>query len=182
MRTTIDLDEDILRAGKSLARQRSKSLGKVISELARIGMAAGSRSGESHWRGRTISIALLRTAGSRDIVPGGWVTCPMTQAGFVRVSSNPGSISAAVSPRDALDLLARMTRHADHRFWPDDVSLADLPAELRASLVGHRQVTDACLLSLAIAHQGTLATFDRGIMSLVPDLSPLREAIVVIKG
>ena len=43
MRTTLDLDEDILRAGKSLARQRSKSLGKVISELARIGMTAGSR-------------------------------------------------------------------------------------------------------------------------------------------
>ena len=43
MRTTIDLDEDILRAGKSLARQRAKSLGKVISELARIGMSAGSR-------------------------------------------------------------------------------------------------------------------------------------------
>ena len=39
MRTTIDLDDDILRAGKSLARQRAKSLGKVISELARIGMA-----------------------------------------------------------------------------------------------------------------------------------------------
>jgi hypothetical protein len=112
----------------------------------------------------------------------GWVTCPMTQAGFVRISSNPGIIAAAVSPRDALDLLARMSRHADHRFWPDDVSLVDLPAELRASLVGHRQVTDACLLSLTIAHQGKLATFDRGILSLVPDLSPLREAIVVIEG
>ena len=112
----------------------------------------------------------------------GWVTCPMTQAGFVRVSSNPGIIAAAVSPREALDLLARMTLHADHRFWADDVPLPDLPAELRASLVGHRQVTDACLLSLAIAHQGTLATFDRGILSLVPDLSPLREAIVVIEG
>ena len=43
MRTTLDLDEDVVRAGKSLARQRAKSLGKVISELARIGMTAGKR-------------------------------------------------------------------------------------------------------------------------------------------
>ena len=112
----------------------------------------------------------------------GWVTCPMTQTGFVRVSSNPLIIAAAVSPRDALDLLVAMTRHPDHRFWPDDVSLADLPAELRASLVGHRQVTDAFLLGLAIAHEGKLVTFDRGVLGLVPDRSPMREAIVVIDG
>jgi hypothetical protein len=35
MRTTIDLEEDVLLAAKELARQRGVSIGKVISELAR---------------------------------------------------------------------------------------------------------------------------------------------------
>ena len=43
MRTTLNLDEDVLRAAKSLAQLREKSLGKVISELARQGIhAAGA--------------------------------------------------------------------------------------------------------------------------------------------
>jgi hypothetical protein len=41
MRTTLNLDEDIVRIAKSLARQRAESLGKVISDLARRGMRAG---------------------------------------------------------------------------------------------------------------------------------------------
>lgn len=39
MRTTIDLDEDVLLAAKELARQRGVSIGKVISELARQSLA-----------------------------------------------------------------------------------------------------------------------------------------------
>lgn len=38
MRTTLDLDEDILRAAKDLAEERSQSLGSVLSELARKGL------------------------------------------------------------------------------------------------------------------------------------------------
>ena len=38
MRTTVDLDEDILRAAKDLAKERSQSLGRVVSELARKGL------------------------------------------------------------------------------------------------------------------------------------------------
>ena len=35
MRTTIDIEEDVLRAAKEIARQRGMTLGKVLSELAR---------------------------------------------------------------------------------------------------------------------------------------------------
>jgi hypothetical protein len=35
MRTTVDLDEDVLRVAKDVARQRDESLGRVISELVR---------------------------------------------------------------------------------------------------------------------------------------------------
>lgn len=35
MRTTIDLEEDILIATKEIARKRGQSMGKVLSDLAR---------------------------------------------------------------------------------------------------------------------------------------------------
>jgi len=37
MRTTLDIDEDVLYAAKELAHSRHVSAGKVISELAREG-------------------------------------------------------------------------------------------------------------------------------------------------
>lgn len=42
MRTTLDLDEDILMAAKEIARQRGVSIGKVLSELARQAMVRGA--------------------------------------------------------------------------------------------------------------------------------------------
>lgn len=43
VRTTVDLDEDVLRVAKDLAREREQSLGRVLSELARRGLKpAGS--------------------------------------------------------------------------------------------------------------------------------------------
>jgi hypothetical protein len=38
MRTTVDLEDDILMAAKEIARQRGVTLGKVLSDLARQAM------------------------------------------------------------------------------------------------------------------------------------------------
>lgn len=38
MRTTLDLDEDVLQAAKELAAARRTTMGKVLSELARQGL------------------------------------------------------------------------------------------------------------------------------------------------
>ncbi len=38
MRTTIDLDDDVLHAVRIVARVEQKSLGRVLSELARRGL------------------------------------------------------------------------------------------------------------------------------------------------
>jgi hypothetical protein len=35
MRTTVDLEEDVLLAAKEIARQRGSTLGRVLSDLAR---------------------------------------------------------------------------------------------------------------------------------------------------
>jgi hypothetical protein len=39
MRTTLNLDDDVAEAAKALARSERRSLGQVISELARRGLA-----------------------------------------------------------------------------------------------------------------------------------------------
>jgi hypothetical protein len=44
MRTTLDVDDDILQAAKELAAARGSTAGKVLSELARRGLA---REGDS---------------------------------------------------------------------------------------------------------------------------------------
>lgn len=38
VRTTVDLDEDLLRVAKDLAREREQSLGRVLSDLAKRGL------------------------------------------------------------------------------------------------------------------------------------------------
>jgi len=39
MRTTLDIEEDVLHAAKDLARREKKTAGRVISELARKGLS-----------------------------------------------------------------------------------------------------------------------------------------------
>jgi hypothetical protein len=43
MRTTLDIDDDVLQAAKELARAEKKTAGQVLSELARKGLTGGAR-------------------------------------------------------------------------------------------------------------------------------------------
>ena len=45
MRTTLDIDDDVLQAAKELARTEKKTAGKVLSELVRKGLAAPADQG-----------------------------------------------------------------------------------------------------------------------------------------
>ena len=47
MRTTLTIDDDLLAAAKTIARDRSESIGKTISELARRGLNATPRAGRA---------------------------------------------------------------------------------------------------------------------------------------
>jgi toxin-antitoxin system PIN domain toxin len=93
----------------------------------------------------------------------GWATCPMVEAGFVRVLSNPAFSARAVSPKEALDALKFNTKHSAHRFWADELPVVEALANLQPRVVGHQQITDAYLLALALHHRGKLATLDKGI-------------------
>ncbi|HZQ30337.1 MAG TPA: TA system VapC family ribonuclease toxin [Mycobacterium sp.] len=93
----------------------------------------------------------------------GWATCPVTESGFVRVSSNPRILPSPIGIGDAQRVLTALRARPGHRFLPDDVSLvdADVPP-----IVGYRQVTDAHLLTLARRHSVRLVTFDAAAVAL----------------
>ena len=109
-----------------------------------------------------------------------WATCPMTEAGFVRIVSNPAFSRDAVLPREAAGLLAANTAAGDHLFWPDDAPLAVATAFAGPRLVGHQQITDAYLLGLALRRSGMLATLDDGLASLAPPKSAAHTALEII--
>ena len=109
----------------------------------------------------TQALAWFRRRGGQP-----WATTPITEAGFVRVSSNASVIPAAVTPSEAVALLERMREVPGHLFLADDVQLV-VGEHLAAERVStYRQVTDAHLLALARRRGGRLATLDRGIPAL----------------
>ncbi|MXW55646.1 MAG: VapC toxin family PIN domain ribonuclease [Gemmatimonadales bacterium] len=109
----------------------------------------------------------------RSIRQTGWATCPVTESGFVRISSNAKALDDALMPQEARVLLRRVRDMPGHVFWSDDVSPA-APRESAsaesafAKVVGYRQFTDAHLLTLAMDRGGRLATFDEGVAQLTP--------------
>jgi len=93
----------------------------------------------------------------------GWATCPFTQAAFVRVLSNAAFSADALTPENALRVLESNLLLPGHHFWEDSISVPDGIRSSGGRLTGHRQITDAYLLGLAIHHKGKLATLDKGI-------------------
>ena len=94
-----------------------------------------------------------------------WATCPLTQCGFVRISSNPKYAQTPLSVPQAFEFLREITNHPSHIFWPDSADVRKLAISTNI-LRGHKQITDAYLLSLAIQNAGRLVTLDQGIASL----------------
>jgi toxin-antitoxin system PIN domain toxin len=92
-----------------------------------------------------------------------WATCPITESGFVRVSSNPIVLPSAIGVDAARGVLSSLRAHPDHRFLTDDVSISDIDV---LSIAGYRQVTDAYLLTLARRRRVRLVTFDASILAM----------------
>lgn len=95
----------------------------------------------------------------------GFRTCPLTQAGAVRILSNPRYSPDRVTVSDAQRSLGLFTSLPEHEFWPDDLSLTDA-ISMAGGISGHQQITDAYLAALAMSKGGILATFDKGALAL----------------
>ena len=94
-----------------------------------------------------------------DNIATGWASCPVTQNGCVRIMSQPSYPNPLPAARVA-QRLREATLTDFHRFVPEDISLLDESRFDSNQLLGHRQVTDAYLLGLAVAHELTFVTFD----------------------
>lgn len=112
----------------------------------------------------------------------GWATCAATQASFVRLSSNSAFTVNALTPSGAISLLQKNMQHPNHEFWSESFPPTDLLEPFQGRIVGHRQITDACLLGLVIKKQGRLVTFDQRISTLLPPEERKSKWIVELPG
>jgi predicted nucleic acid-binding protein len=86
---------------------------------------------------------------------------PIVEGALVRFLFRLGE-----SPATAVEVVRRIGDLRSCTFWADSISYADI--ELGHAL-GHRQVTDAYLVSLARAHDAVLATLDEALAGSFPD-------------
>jgi hypothetical protein len=91
-----------------------------------------------------------------------FATCPITQGALVRFSLR----HYPNEPGTAKRLLEAVVSMERHEFWPDSLSCTSLPWR---QIFGHRQVTDAYLVSLAKHHSGRLATLDAAMATVFPE-------------
>lgn len=92
----------------------------------------------------------------------GWASCPLTQNGFIRITSQP-RYANPLPVNVVAQRLRDAAAHRHHEFWPDDLSLLDQESIDTTRIHGPRQVTDVYLLGLAVERGGRLVTFDRAM-------------------
>lgn len=95
-----------------------------------------------------------------------WGICPLTEAGFIRVTTNPAYRPSPRPLGQAVAILQSLKGYPGYRYWQIRDSWVDLTAPLTARILGHQQVTDAYLLGLAIQEDGVLVSFDKALRFL----------------
>lgn len=118
----------------------------------------------------------------KDHMKAGWATCPITQAAFVRLSSNPSVSRNALHPSAAIALLEKNSQNPYHQFWNDNLCLPDAVAPFHAQVNSHQQIVDAYLLGLAARKKARLVTFDKAIAALLPPGSRKSDHIVELSS
>ena len=89
-----------------------------------------------------------------------FAVCPIVEGALARFLVRIGE-----KPDTAVAILRQVRMRSGFEFWPDSLSYAD--ASL-GHVRGHRQVTDAYLVSLAAERGGVLVTMDEALVRVVP--------------
>ena len=97
----------------------------------------------------------------------GWASTAFTQSAFVRIVSQPAFSGRAIAIGEVAELLLRNTAHPKHRLVALDFGFADVLGACTGGILGHRQITDAWLLTAAMRSGMQLLTFDAGITQLL---------------
>jgi toxin-antitoxin system PIN domain toxin len=91
-----------------------------------------------------------------------WGLCPLTEAGFLRITTSPAFRAGPRTVERAIAILQSLKGLQGYLYWEIRESWVNLAAPFAARISGHQQITDAYLLGLAIKEDGVLVTFDRG--------------------
>jgi toxin-antitoxin system PIN domain toxin len=135
-----------------------------------------------------VLIALLDTNHEHHQIVGHWFTahkwrtvslCPLTEAGFLRITTNPKYPGAQRRMNEAIAVLQTFKGHPDCWYQGIDKSWVDLTVGFACQINGHKQVTDAYLLGLAILNDGVLVSFDKGLRYLAGE--KFKEHLLVLK-
>jgi uncharacterized protein len=95
-----------------------------------------------------------------------WGICPLTEAGFLRVTTNPVYRPNPHTLERAIAVLQALQGLPGYWYWEIKDSWVNLTAPFAARIAGQQQVTDAYLLGLALKEKGVLVTFDRAVRYL----------------
>jgi hypothetical protein len=109
-----------------------------------------------------------------------FVTCPLTENGFVRIYGHPGYPGGPGSPAEAMVELQHLRSLPRHRFVQDSLSLADRRLFSTLQRISPGQLTDVYLLGLAAVNGILFATTDERV--LVKRVRGGREAFHLIRG
>lgn len=113
-----------------------------------------------------------------DNLEAGWASCVITQNGCIRILSQPAYPHALPAAQVAARLrTATQTSH--HLYIAAEPSLLHSPPFDTDQLLGHRQVTDAWLLGLAVAHDLRFVSFDAALpWRVVPGALPSHSVVL----
>ena len=95
--------------------------------------------------------------------PSEFLLCPLTETSFLRLSTDPKIGNQQL--RDAIFLLREFSALPGFSYLPIPDSWLNLTAPFIWRLHGHKQVTDAYLLGLAVRENAVLVTLDTRIQS-----------------
>jgi toxin-antitoxin system PIN domain toxin len=93
----------------------------------------------------------------------GWVTCPLTENGFIRILGHPAHPAGVGSMEAAREILEQFCRGNGHHFWPDESTLRDRRLFPSLATAGSKMLSDIYLLGLAASKKATFSTFDRRV-------------------
>jgi toxin-antitoxin system PIN domain toxin len=106
-----------------------------------------------------------------------WGVCAFTEAGFLRIATNP--IFGSHTVEEANEVLMDLAQWPGYRYWAVSTDWTTLTASFRDRIVGHQQITDAFLLGLAVQEDGVLVTVDKAILYMAG--KPLSHHVLVLE-
>ncbi len=90
--------------------------------------------------------------------------CPISEGALVRQALREDPKAGIAN---AITILAAVKAWPGCQFWADSLSYTEIDWR---GVIGHKQVTDAYLVALAKSKSAQLASFDRGLAALRPDV------------